>query len=139
MMDAGVPDEIKGEEVLQIEAGGFPAPPQFDAETIEFTEYLAFAPALLNITRYQVAYALRNLKSHLPPHGALRQLSPQRFEQILEPVSCLIACVIRLNAANLEPGHHGTIELHGYVVQQIPDTELLAQRGRAHRLFVLFD
>src|ERR1700675_2211466 len=117
------------EEVLQIEANGFPAPPQLDMEAIEFTEHLAFVPALPNVTRYQIACALRNLKSHLHPHGPFRQRPHQRFEQVLEPVSCLITCVVRLNASNLEPRHHGAVDLHRYVVQQIPDTELLAQRG----------
>src|SRR5216683_5700586 len=127
------------EKVLEIEASGFPAPPQLDMETIEFTEHLAFVPALPNIARYQIPRALRNLKPYLHPHGPFRQRSHQSFEQPLEPVSRLIARVIRLNAANLESRHHGAVDLDRYVVQQIPDTELLAQRWRAHRLFIPFD
>src|SRR4029077_11741717 len=65
MMDSRVPDEIQMKEVLQIESGGFPAPPQIDVETVEFPKHLAFVPALPNVTRYQIARALRNLKSHL--------------------------------------------------------------------------
>ncbi len=49
MMNAGIPDKIQMEEVLQIEARGLPAPPQLDMETIELTKPLAFAPAFSNI------------------------------------------------------------------------------------------
>ena len=138
-MNAGIPDEIQVEKVLQIEAGRFPVLPQLDMETIELAEHRTFAAALSNIARHQIARAFGNLKSHLHSHGSLRKRPHQSFEQPLDPVPRLIAGVVRLNAPDLETCYEGPIDLHGHVVQQIPDTELLAQWGRAPGLFVPFD
>src|SRR6266567_1004814 len=138
MMNPGIPDEIQMEEVPEIEASGLPAPPQLDVETIELTEHLALVPALANIARYQIARTLRNLKPHLHAHRSFGQRSQEGFEQPLQAIPSLIARVIRLNASNLEPRREGAIDLHGHVVQQIADAKLLAQRGRAHRLFIPF-
>src|SRR5258708_22992551 len=138
MMNPRVPNEIQMEGVLQIEASSLPGPPQLDMETIELAEHLAFAPALANIARYQIASALGNLKPHLHSQGSFGQRSHESFEEPLETIPSLVARVIRLNASNLEPRHEGPIDLHGHVVQQIADAKLLAQRGRAHRLFIPF-
>ena len=54
MVDPGIPDEVKVQEVLQIETRGLAALPEFDTETIQLTEDGTLAPTLAEIARYQV-------------------------------------------------------------------------------------
>src|SRR6266850_5165111 len=139
MVNPGVPDEVQMEKMLQVETCGLPTPPQLDMQAIEFAEHLALVPALPDIAGYQIARALRNLKPHLHPHGSFGQRSQEGFEQTLEAIPSLIARVIRLNTSNLIASHQRPVDLHRNVFKQVPDAKLLAQRGRAHRLFVSFD
>src|SRR6266571_1323783 len=101
MVNPGVPDEVQMEKMLQIETCGLPFPPQFDVQTIEFAEHVTLVPELPDVAGYQIARALRNLKPHLHPHGSFGQRSHEGFEQPLEAIPSLIACVIRLNASDL--------------------------------------
>ena len=139
MVNPGVPDEIQMEEMLQVEARTLPAPPQLDVQAIEFAEHLTLVPALPDVASYQITRALRNLKPYLHAHGSFGQRSHECFEESLETISSLIARVIRLNASSLIARHKRPIDLHRDIFKQVPDAQLLAQRRRAHRLFVAFD
>ena len=137
-MNPRVPDEVQVQKVLQVKAGVLAASPELDMKPIEFSEDSILAAALAEVARYQISRAFGDFKSHLHAHGALREGANQSFEQSLQPIPTLVACVVRLNAAHLVSRDERAIQLHRDVVEQIPNPELLAQRRGAQRLPVFF-
>lgn len=127
MMNPRVPVEVRVQERAEKEARPPSLAPTSQAKAVQALHHAVVRAKLILVPPRQVADTFHYLEPHLHSHRSLGQRTHQGLQRILRLVSGLVGVVVRVDAAQVVPGHQRPVRPNEHTIEIVADRQQLAQ------------